>query len=143
MTKYAIAAVAALLVAVGAYAQGGGPGRSVCLHGWSETADEAARRDKAIKVAQAINSAQVVAVPQPRIQRPTAPKYRRPEELPNIPPLPRGFELQFNTDGESYNFAIKDTRDACHFAIFSDQDKLVYAGTPITGARIVPITSQQ
>jgi hypothetical protein len=143
MTKYLLASVAALLVAVGAFAQGGGPNRGTCLHGSGETADHAARRDKAIKVAQAINSAQVVAVPQPRIQRPNAPKYRRPGELSNIPPLPRGFELQFNTDGESYNFAIKDTLDPCHFAIFSDQDKFVYTGTPITGARIVPITSQQ
>jgi hypothetical protein len=143
MTKYLLAVVAALAVAAGAFAQGGGPNRSVCLHGSNESADQAARRDKAIKVAQAINSAQVVAVPRPRMQSPTAPKYRRPEELSNIPPLPRGFELQFNTDGESYNFAIKDRLDPCHFATFSDQDKFVYAGTPInTGARIVPITSQ-
>ena len=142
MTKYLLASVAALLVAVGAFAQGGGPNRGMCLHGSNESADEAARRDKAIKVAQAINSAQVVAVPRPRMQSPSTPKYRRPEELPNIPPLPRGFELQFNTDGETYNVAIKDTLDPCHFAIFSDQDKFVYTGTPITGARIVPITSQ-
>jgi hypothetical protein len=142
MTKYSIAVVAALLVAVGAFAQGGGARLAACLHGSNETAEQTSRREKAIKVAQAINTAQVVVAPRPRIQRPNAPKYRRPEELTNVPPLPQGFDLQFNTDGESYNFAIKDTLDACHFAIFSDQDKFVYTGTPITGARIVPITSQ-
>ena len=142
MTKYLLAIAAALLVAAGVFAQGGGGTLARCLHGSNETAEQAARRDKAIKVAQAINTAQVVAVPQPRIQRPNTPKYRRPEELSNIPPLPRGFELQFNTDGDSYNFAIKDTLDACHFAIFSDQDKFVYTATPITGARILPLTSQ-
>ena len=143
MTKYLLAVVAALAVAVGAFAQGGGPNRATCLHGSNETGDQAARRDKAIKVAQAINSAQLVAVPRPRIQSPNAPKYRRPEELTNITPLPRGFDLQFNTDGESYNFAIKDTLDPCHFAIFSDQDKFVYTGTPISGVRVVPVTTQQ
>jgi hypothetical protein len=142
MTKYLLAVIAALLIAVGAFAQGGGARLAACLHGSNETAEQAARRDKAITVAQAINTAQVVSVPRPRIQRPNAPKYRRPEELTNIPPLPQGFELQFNTDGESYNFAIKDTLDACHFAIFSDQDKFVYTATPLTNARIIPLTTR-
>jgi hypothetical protein len=142
MTKYLLTIVAALVVAVAAFAQGGGARLATCLHGSNETPEHAARRDRAIKVAEAINRAQVVSVPRPRIQGPGAPTYRRPEELANIPPLPQGFELQFNTDGASYTFAIKDTFDRCHFAIFSDQDKYVYAATPLTGARIVPVTSQ-
>ena len=142
MTKYLLAAAAALAVAVSAFAQGGGARLATCLHGPNETSEHAARRDKAIKVAHAINAAQVIPVPRPRMQRPDAPTYRRPEQLMNIPPLPQGFALQFNTDGESYTFAIKDTLDACHFAVFSDQDKYVYAATPLTGARIVPVTSQ-
>ena len=119
------------------------PRPAACLHGQNETAEHAARRERAMRVAHAINAAQVVIVPRPRVrpndERPT---YRRPEELMNIPPLPQGFALQFNTDGASYNFAIKDTLDACHFAIFSDQDKFVYAGTPMMNARVVPVTTQ-
>ena len=70
---------------------------------------------------------------------PPKPRYRRPEELRFIPPLPQGFALQFDTDGETYTFSIKDTADACHFAIFSDQEKFVYTGTPLTGPRVVPV----
>ena len=134
--KHLLAAIGAMALAAAASAQGGGPRPATCLHGPGETAEQAARRDKAIKVAQAINSAQVVVV------GPQKPRYRRPEQLMNIPPLPQGFDLQFNTDGASYNFSIKDTLDACHYAIFSDQDKLVYAATPLTGARVVPVTSR-
>ena len=138
MTKYVFAIVGAAAIAATAFAQGGSPRLRTCLHDRNETSEQAARRQKAIRVAEAINAAQVVVVG-PQTQRP---KYRRPEELANIPSLPQGFALQFNTDGASYNFAIKDTLDACHFAIFSDQDRFVYTATPLTGARVVPITSQ-
>src|SRR5262249_37430656 len=139
-------ATAACALAAGLYAQGvapipppsvqGGARPASCLHSSNETAEHAERRDKAIKVAQAINAAEVVVV------GPQKPKYRRPDELMNIPALPAGFALQFNTDGTSYSFSMKDTQDACHFAIFSDQDKLVYSGTPMSGARVVPLTTR-
>ena len=148
MTKQVIAAAAAAsALAAGLSAQGVAqlPPPSVrgdaavvarCLHGSSESAEQSARRDRAIKVAQAINAAQVVVV------GPQRPKYRRPEELPNVPAMPQGFALQFNTDGATYSFSIKDTLDACHFAVFSDQDKFVYTATPLMGPRVVPVATQ-
>jgi hypothetical protein len=134
--RYLFATLSVIAIAATSSAQGGGARLATCLHGQNETSEHAARRDKAIKVAHAINAAEVVVVG-PQKQR-----YRRPEQLMNIPRLPQGFELQFNTDGASYNFAIKDTLDACHFAIFSDQDKFVYTATPLTNARIVPLTTK-
>jgi hypothetical protein len=44
----------------------------------------------------------------------------------NIPRTPQGFELQFHTDGMTYSFSIKDVRDPCRYAVFSDQDKFLY-----------------
>jgi hypothetical protein len=134
--RYLFATLSVIAIAATSSAQGGGARLATCLHGQNETSEHAARREKAIRVAHAINAAQVVVVG-PQKQR-----YRRPEQLMNIPPLPQGFELQFNTDGASYNFAIKDTLDLCHFAIFSDQDKFVYTATPLTNARIVPLTTK-
>ena len=134
--RYLLATLSVIAIAATSSAQGGGARLASCLHGQNETSEHAARREKAIRVAHAINAAQV-AVVGPQKQR-----YRRPEQLMNIPPLPQGFELQFNTDGASYNFAIKDTLDACHFAIFSDQDKFVYTATPLTNTRIVPLTTK-
>jgi len=136
--RYLLTTLSVIAIAATSSAQGGGARLAPCLHGQNETSEHAARREKAIKVAHAINAAEVVVVG-PQSQRP---KYRRPEELMHIPALPPGFELQFNTDGASYNFAIKDALDACHFAIFSDQDKFVYTATPLTNARIVPLTTR-
>jgi hypothetical protein len=113
--------------------QGGGARLAACLHGPNETSEQSARRERAVKVAQAINMAEVVVV------GPMKPRYRRPDELSNIPALPQGFALHFTTDGASYAFSIKDTMDRCQFAIFSDQDKLVYAGTPLAGAHVTPV----
>lgn len=136
MLKHLLLTAGVLALAVTASAQRGGARLATCLHDRNETSEQSVRREKAIKVAQAINAAEVIVV------GPQRPKYRRPEELMNVPALPQGFALQFNTDGASYNFAIKDTLDACHFAIFSDQDKLVYAATPMMNARLVPLTTR-
>ena len=136
--RYLMAAMSVMAIATTSSAQGGGARLAACLHGQNETSEHAARREKAIKVAHAINAAEVVTVG-PQSSRP---KYRRPGDL-NLPPLPQGFALQFNTDGVTYNFSIKDTLDACHFAVFSDQDKLVYTATPLSGARIVPLTTRR
>ena len=56
--------------------------------------------------------------------------YRRPDEFLSLPTLPPGFVLQFHTDGRSYAFSLKDGRDPCRFAIFSDQHGYLYAGVP-------------
>jgi hypothetical protein len=107
-----------------------------CLHGRSENQDKATRRRQALQVAQQINLAQVVAVG-PRRE---TPRFRPLEELPNILPAPRGFRIQFHTDGESYTFSLKDTLDPCAYAIFSDQDKRIYEATPTSRSLVVPAT---
>jgi hypothetical protein len=94
-----------------------------CLHMQLETAEDRVRRDRAMEFARRVNAAQ--AIPAPR-----GPRYRALEELPYLPPVPDGFELQFHTDGRSYTLSLKDRRDPCRFAVFSDQDGAVYAAVP-------------
>lgn len=104
-----------------------------CLHGSDETAVNRARRQQAVQYAARVNAAEGMSVP--RLQ-----KYRPLDELPNLPALPAGFDIQFHTDGLTYTFSLKDTRDACHYAIFSDQDKLLYEAIPSKGEpTIVPL----
>jgi hypothetical protein len=108
-----------------------------CLHGRSETSSDRSRREQALRMAHQINLAQVIIVgPGPLANR----RYRPLEELGNIPPTPRGFQVQFHTDGETYTFALKDTLDPCHYAIFSDQDKRIYEAIPTTRPVVVPAT---
>jgi hypothetical protein len=104
-----------------------------CLHGSDETAANRARRQQAVQYAAKVNAAEGMSVP--RLQ-----KYRPLDELANLPPLPAGFVIQFHTDGLTYTISLKDTRDACHYAIFSDQDKLLYEAIPSKGEpTIVPL----
>jgi hypothetical protein len=107
-----------------------------CLHGRSETPDHATRRRQALQMAQRINLAQVVTVGPGSQNR----QFRPLEELPNIPAPPRGFRIQFHTDGASYTFSLKDTLDPCSYAIFSDQDKRLYEATPTSRSLVVPAT---
>ena len=107
-----------------------------CLHGASESPDQTTRRRQALQLAQRINLAQVVTTG-PGAQ---GHHFRRLEELPNIPPPPRGFTLQFLTDGDSYSFSLKDTMDPCRYALFSDQDKRIYEATPTSRPLVVPAT---
>jgi hypothetical protein len=44
---------------------------------------------------------------------------------------PEGFRAQLSTDGTTYTFSVKDAVDACHFALFSDQQGLIYVAQPI------------
>jgi hypothetical protein len=94
-----------------------------CLHDMNETPAQKIRRDAAIQLATRINLAQGGGGFRPGLQNRG---YRPLEELPNIPPTPQGFELQFHTDGDSYSFSIKDRMDPCRYVVFSDQDKFLY-----------------
>jgi hypothetical protein len=91
-----------------------------CLHGPGESPQQKLRRDAAILLATRINLAQTTAI------GPRPPRYRPLEELTTIPPTPAGFELQFHTDGNTYSFSIKDRLDPCRYAVFSDQEKVLY-----------------
>lgn len=93
-----------------------------CLHGANEAPAQRARRDAAIQLATRINLAQSMMDPRPRPRS----RFRTLDELPNIPPTPQGFELQYHTDGSTYSFSIKDQTDPCRYVVFSDQDKFLY-----------------
>ena len=97
-----------------------------CLHGSNETAGERTRREQAIQFAHQLNAAEQFAGRGIGPQR----RYRPLEELPNVPRIPAGFTLKLQTDGAGYAFALKDARDPCGFAVFSDQDGDVYASMP-------------
>jgi hypothetical protein len=46
-------------------------------------------------------------------------------------------------EGETYAFSIKDMRDPCAYAIFSDQSGNVYEGTPAPLTPRVRLLSQR
>jgi len=99
-----------------------------CLHGDNETRAERLRRESAVEFADRINDAQTNARRfGPRANR----KYVPLDQLSNLPDTPDGFRVQLHTDGESYSFSIKDVRDPCRYAVFSDQSGDVYQGVPM------------
>jgi hypothetical protein len=44
---------------------------------------------------------------------------------------PAGFRAQLTTDRTTYSFSVKDTVDACHFALFSDEQGVIYTARPL------------
>jgi len=110
--------------------------RRRCLHGRSESPDQRLRRDDALAVAHDINVAEQLA------QLAGAKRYRPLEQLTNISPTPRSFHVQLNTDGLSYTFSVKDMTDPCHYAIFSDQEGLVYEAVVRTSFGMRRVESQ-
>lgn len=109
-----------------------------CLHLQNETAMDRTRREQAIQFARRLNVAQQISPPPSQGRR-----YRQPDELVNLPPVPAGFQLQFHTDGRTYAFSLKDMRDVCRFAVFSDQDGYVYAASAQqTAPTIIPLDTR-
>lgn len=107
-----------------------------CLHARLEVPTERGRRSQALAFAERVNRAEQTATPAPGRLRGD---YKPLDQLPNLPPTPAGFRLQLNTDGATYSFVLKDTLDPCHYAIFSDQDRAIYDGTPRPGVHILPL----
>lgn len=95
-----------------------------CLHGPNRTPADRGRADQAIQFARRLNAEQQLTFPTQQG------RYRPLEELRTLPAVPPGFQLQFNTDRRSYSFILKDRRDPCRFAVYSDQTGDVYATTP-------------
>lgn len=94
-----------------------------CVHGPAEAAADRTRREQALQFARRLNVEQQLHVPSRRPGR----RYGELDELRPLPPVPDGFLLQFHTDGMTYAFSLKDQRDPCRFAVFSDQTGDVYA----------------
>jgi len=101
-----------------------------CLHDQLETRANRTRREKALELADEINRAQGVA--RRFGARPGQGPYKPLDELFNLPDTPEGFRVQLHTDGTSYTFSIKDTRDPCGYAVFSDQSLDIYEAVPST-----------
>lgn len=119
-------ALVALLVGISglrtAHSAQPAPAAPACLHGSSEESAQRTRREQARAVAQAINQSENAG----RLVPGTPAGYKLFDQLTDLPPVPPGFSVQLNTDGNTYGFVIKDTLDPCRYAIFSDQDGFLY-----------------
>jgi len=134
MFKTVLIGVALGVAAGPAFAQGNA--QRNCLHGGLEAPAERARRQQAIDYAVRVNAAEISYGIGPRQNQ----RYRPLDELPNLPAEPAGFAIEFHNDDRGYVLSLKDTRDACHYAIFTDQDKLIYEAVPRTDTGgIVPL----
>ncbi len=98
----------------------------VCLHEAGETPADAARRQEAIRVMRAINSAQATSFAVNRT-------YQNFRELTDsgLPRRPAGFLTQLTVEASTYALLLKDTADPCRYTLFSDQDGLIYVGSPL------------
>jgi hypothetical protein len=77
----------------------------------------------AVRLARQINTAEAAA---------SAPSHQYKElSALQLPAMPDGFRVQLSTDGTAYTFSVKDTLDACHSALFSDQEGVIYIASPI------------
>jgi hypothetical protein len=91
--------------------------------GSAPTEEQVARRRAAITTARQINTAEAQAFSAGR-------KYFPLALLKGVT-VADGFDAQVSTDGESYAFSVKDSKDECHAAVFSDQKGLIYTGMPL------------
>jgi hypothetical protein len=84
---------------------------------------EAQRGQAAVQFARALNTAEA------RFQA----QNKRYGQLSDLAAgaEPQGFRAQLTTDGTAYSFSIKDTVDAWAFAVFSDQQGLIYTARPL------------
>lgn len=94
-----------------------------CLHDENATAMNRQRRAGALALARAINEAQGQALERTQ-------QFLPIDALTGLPAAPDGFALRFYTDGDGYIFSLKDTRDACHYGIFSDEHGRLYEMSP-------------
>jgi hypothetical protein len=95
------------------------PSIAGCRHDSRATEADRNRRTQALALAKAINAEEG------EIARATR-AYQPLSALRNLPPVPSGFTLKLFADRDGYIFALKDTLDACRYAIFSDAAGLVY-----------------
>jgi len=115
---------AAGITIAGLMGWGFSPGQSnQCYPNAHLTDGQIARHRSAITVARQINTAEAQ-------QSSTTKRYVQLLDLTGVT-VPEGFEAQVSTDGTTHTFSVKDGQDACKFAVFSDQNGLIYTATPL------------
>ena len=117
-----------------------------CLHGSTETTEQATRRKEALRATRTVNNLQAN---QPgartgkyfsQIELPTSPFATRSPNTGsyikslNFTPgeeLFAGWQLTLSVVPEGYWFMVKDKTDPCGFAYISNQDGVIYNSEPI------------
>ena len=112
-----------------------------CLHGNTETPDQAARRNEALTATRNVNN---LEANQPGAQNgvylrhvelassPFAAKSSSVKKL-NLTPgaeLLPGWQLTLDVTADGYWFMVKDKTDPCGFAYISNQQGLIYHAEP-------------
>jgi len=100
-----------------------------CLHDAAEGQTDRARRGEALLLAKAINAKEGALAQQTR-------QYHQLSELQGLPQVPTGFELRLYADSSGYVLSLKDVKDSCHYALFSDQAGWIYEKSPIAAPAI-------
>ena len=90
-----------------------------CLHDQGETAQQRGRREGALGYLKAINTAQGELVQRSK-------RYGAIQQLGTLPGVPEGFVVRLYADQDGYLVSVKDDRDPCRFALFSDNGGHVY-----------------
>jgi hypothetical protein len=109
-----------------------------CLHGATESPEQAARRREALAAARLVNTLQANQSGAARRQ------YLKHEDLataaPNLPAtfklaptdeIVAGWRLMLDVSAKGYWFAIIDTTDACGFRYISTEEGLILSAEPI------------
>jgi hypothetical protein len=96
----------------------------VCLHGPDETTEEAARRTAALGFTRHINTLEATSFPSTN-------SYQPASGLTLSRSLPDGFTLNLTANATGYAFSVRDMRDKCAFAYFSDQNGIIFRGEAI------------
>jgi hypothetical protein len=96
---------------------------------WTGSAQESTcpadgqRRQAAVRFARIVNSAEASFQAQNK-------RYGQISDLA-VGAEPEGFHAELTTDGKAYALSVKDTVDACRFALFSDQQGVIYSAQPL------------
>lgn len=100
-----------------------------CLHDSAEGQTDRARRSEALLLARAINAKEGALAQQTR-------RYHQLSDLQGLPQVPAGFELRLYAETSGYVLSLKDVKDSCHYALFSDQSGWIYEKSPIAAPAI-------
>ena len=108
-----------VLIAGRSNGQGLNSRAAVCRHGEDESPANRTQRLQALALASAINRAEGQQAQQTR-------RYAPLTTLGVLPPVPQDFTQKLYADAEGYVAVLKDGRDPCRYAIFTEQSGHIY-----------------